>query len=633
MNTPQQRVPQTLEQRFERALIHSTRALAAEKGLRVFCGVPGSTLPGNPLLLPAIPTPLTPPAAARLRGQADRLALRRAHYDAAVHARFRPAGPRARELYDALEDMRCQSLGANVMTGIASNLEAALIAQLEHSGVLRAHLARHSGKVQALALLVRERLTGRAAPDIAAPLMARWRAELEARTGGQLAQLAAAAPSQEQFAVLIHELVRDFDLGNELGSEAQRQAQLAAAPPRPAAGEAVPERSSSVLRVKHQQGMLEEDEPTIAPKPPSELPADSDALPERAAEQSDAGNRMVRTPPYDDADNPNRHYRVYTRAHDEIVDAGSLCDEAELTRLRALLDEEARNLQNAVTRLAHRLERLLLTKQLRRWQFDLEEGVLDAARLARVVTDPLASLSFKEEQDADFKDTVVTVLLDNSGSMRGRPIMLAALCADILVRTLERCGVKVEILGFTTKAWKGGAAREDWFRAGGKINPGRLSELRHIIYKNADAPWRRARRNLGLMLREELLKENIDGEALLWAHDRLLHRSEKRRILMVISDGVPLDEATLSANAGSYLEHHLRNVIKWIERRGSVELLAIGIGHDVSDYYQRALTVGSAEQLGAAMIEQLAWLFAEPRAALGRARRRPAVARVAGAKS
>ncbi len=621
MNTPQQRAPQSLEERFERALIHSTRALAGEKGLRVYCGVPGSTLPGNPVLLPAIPTPLTPPAAARLRGQADRLALRRAHYDAAIHARFRPSGPRARELYDALEDMRCQSLGANVMSGVASNLEAALVAQLEQSGVLRAHLARHSGKVQALALLVRERLTGRPAPEVAAPLMARWRAELEARTEGQLAQLADAAPSQEQFAVLIHRLVRDFDLGSELGSEAQRQAQLAAAPPSPVTGEAAAERSSSVLRVKHQQGMLEEDEPTIAPKPPSELPAGGDTVPERTAEQSDAGDRMVRTPPYDDADDPNRHYRVYTRAHDEIVDADSLCDDAELSRLRALLDHEARSLQSAVARLAHRLERLLLTKQLRRWQFDLEEGVLDAARLARVVTDPLASLSFKEEQEAEFKDTVVTVLLDNSGSMRGRPIMLAALCADILVRTLERCGVKVEILGFTTKAWKGGAAREDWFRAGGKLNPGRLSELRHIIYKDADAPWRRARRNLGLMLREELLKENIDGEALLWAHERLLHRGETRRILMVISDGVPLDEATLSANAGSYLEHHLRNVIKWIERRGRVELLAIGIGHDVSDYYQRALTVGSAEQLGAAMIEQLAGLFAEPRAAVARSRR------------
>jgi cobaltochelatase CobT len=321
---------------------------------------------------------------------------------------------------------------------------------------------------------------------------------------------------------------------------------------------------------------------------------------------------MQREPMYDDSDNPNRHYRIFTQAHDAIVNAGELCVDAELTQLRGELDRESRALQPAVTRLAIRLERLLLARQTRRWQFDLDEGVLDAARLARVVTDPLAPLAFREESDTDFKDTVVSVLLDNSGSMRGRPIMVAALCADVLARTLERCGVKVEILGFTTCAWSGGQAREDWLKAGRPSAPGRLNDLRYIVYKPADVPYRRARRHLGVMLKEDLLKDNIDGEALLWAHERLLRRNEQRRILMAISDGVPLCEATLSANPGGYLEQHLRNVVKWIETRSTVELVAIGIGHDVTDFYQRAVAIPDIEQLGNAMIEQLADLFVEP---------------------
>jgi cobaltochelatase CobT len=320
---------------------------------------------------------------------------------------------------------------------------------------------------------------------------------------------------------------------------------------------------------------------------------------------------MTREPMYDDSDHPNRHYKVFTQAHDEVVEAGQLCDEEERTRLRADLDRESRPLQPAVARLAIRLERLLLARQTRRWVFDLEEGVLDPARLARIVADPLLPLSFRDETDTEFKDTVVSVLLDNSGSMRGRPIQVAALCADVLARTLERCGVKVEILGFTTREWSGGASREDWLAAGRPSAPGRLSDLRYIVYKQADVPWRRARRNLGVMLREDLLKDNIDGEALLWAHARLLRRTEQRRILMVISDGVPLDEATLSANPGGYLEQHLRNVVKWIEQRSAVELVAIGIGHDVTDFYQRAVAIADVDHLGGAMIGQLAELFAD----------------------
>ncbi len=302
-------------------------------------------------------------------------------------------------------------------------------------------------------------------------------------------------------------------------------------------------------------------------------------------------------------------YKVFTAQFDETVDAEDLCDSDELTRLRNFLDQQLQAMQGVVARLANKLQRLLMAKQNRTWDFDLEEGLLDTARLSRVVIDPMSPLSFKMERDMDFRDTVVTLLLDNSGSMRGRPIMVAAMCADILARTLERCAVKVEVLGFTTRAWKGGNARERWLNEGKPAQPGRLNDLRHIIYKAADVPGRRTRKNLGLMMREGLLKENIDGEALIWAHSRLIARPESRRILMVISDGAPVDDSTLSVNAGNYLDKHLRQVIGEIETKSNVELVAIGIGHDVTRYYRRAVTILDAEQLAGAMTDQLIDLF------------------------
>ena len=316
-------------------------------------------------------------------------------------------------------------------------------------------------------------------------------------------------------------------------------------------------------------------------------------------------------------------YKVFTTEFDEVIDADLLCESDELARLRALLDQQVARLQGVVSRLANRLQRRLLAKQTRSWEFDLEEGLLDAGRLARVIIDPLHPLSFKKEQETNFRDTIVTLLIDNSGSMRGRPIAIAAISADILARTLERCGVKVEILGFTTRAWKGGQARERWLADGKPTNPGRLNDLRHIVYKSADAPWRRARRSLGLMLREGLLKENIDGEALLWAHSRMVNRPEQRKILMVISDGAPVDDSTLSVNPGNYLERHLREVIKTLESYTDVQLTAIGIGHDVTRYYDRAVTIMDAEQLGGTMMDRLADLFDDTATPAGaRARRR-----------
>ncbi len=604
----------TSQERAERALREATRALAGIADVEVTFST-AAPLPGDPAIrLPPLPRDLGTGDAARIRGHADRQALRRAYHDAQVHARYRPAGLRAREVYDALEDVRCQAIGARVLPGVADNLEAMLVDALSRKGPAVGQGPRLAPMAQALALLVRERLTGRAPPAAAAELMARWRDDLERRLSLVLGDLPECIEDQQRFSFAVHDAVRSLDLGFELGpaDEARRVATSPVESLTPGTPDALGEAEA---QVRGEAGTLEQDAPEIdeGEKIGSRL---GQAEVERSAERDETGARMRREWVTDDSDHPNRNYRVFTRAHDEVVAPLDLCDDQELATLRAELDRESRLLQPAVSRLAIRLERLLLARQTRRWQFDLEEGVLDAARLSRVVTDPLAPLAFREETDTEFKDTVVSILLDNSGSMRGRPIRVAALCADVLARTLERCGVKVEILGFTTREWSGGQSREDWLAAGRPAGPGRLSDVRYLVYKSADEPWRRAKRNLGAMLREDLLKDNIDGEALLWAHERLLGRTEQRRILMVISDGVPLDEATLSANPGGYLEQHLRNVVKWIETRSPIELVAIGIGHDVTDFYARAAAIPGVDQLGGAMIEQLAELFIErPRAA------------------
>jgi len=308
-------------------------------------------------------------------------------------------------------------------------------------------------------------------------------------------------------------------------------------------------------------------------------------------------------------DNVNKNYNIYTTQYDEVAKAENLESEEEIAKLRNNLDQQLVTFQDLITKLANKLQRQLLAKQNRSWEFDLEEGLLDSSKLPRVIMDPYHSLSFKKEKDQDFKDTVVTLLIDNSGSMRGRPITIAALCADILSRTLERCSVKVEVLGFTTKNWKGGKSREFWNNNNKPKNPGRLNDLRHIIYKNADTQWRRSKNNIGLMLKEGLLKENIDSEAILWAYNRLKKREEERKILMVISDGAPVDDSTLSVNSGDFLEKHLKKVVKFIENKSDVEILAIGIGHDVSRYYNKAIKITDVQELGDVMISQLAGLF------------------------
>ncbi|MGE0046796.1 MAG: cobaltochelatase subunit CobT [Hyphomonadaceae bacterium] len=595
---------------FKRALAQSTRALAGAEELEITFGAEGPRAAGHKVILPHPPRVLTNDEAERLRGHADAVALRIAHHDDAAHAQLRPQGMDARVLFDAAEEMRVQALGANAMKGVAANLTAALIENCEKKGFARIEDRNAAPLAEALALIVRERLTGLPTPKIAQPMVEVWRNEIEARAGAALDQLSGVAADQRLFAEAARNLIRDLDLGDEIGADPTEDE----APEAPQEDQPPPEGESdegSPDEMEQQLADMETSDSDAEGEQQASIEAEMENDPDAESDVEEEGQKPVRPNFRDDPDDPNAHYKVFTRAHDEVIGADELCDADELARLRAYLDQQLKPLQSVVGRLANRLQRRLLAKQNRNWTFDLEEGVLDTARLTRVIVDPLSALSFKEEEEADFKDTVVTLLMDNSGSMRGRPIMVAALCADILARTLERCGVKVEILGFTTRAWKGGMSKEDWLKAGRTPQPGRLNDLRHLVYKAADAPWRRARRNLGLMMREGLLKENIDGEALMWAHDRLLGRSEQRRILMVISDGAPVDDSTLSANPGNYLERHLRAVIHWIETRSNVELIAIGIGHDVTRYYRRAVTIVDAEQLGGAMTEKLAELFDE----------------------
>jgi cobaltochelatase CobT len=612
---------------FKRALAHAARALAEQSELEVVFGSDGPKLVNGVLTLPH---PARDPGAtgnSALRGQADRLALRLANHDEGLHARLRPADQRAADVFEAVEQARVEAVGSTSLAGVRANMNAALLTRLEKMGALRAE-AERVPVAEAVALLVRERLTGQRAPDGAGTMLDLVRTALEDKAGVKLNALTEVAGDQTVFAERLKDVLRalDLDPGDGRGDDASDdQGDEEPDPQDPdAADDQDEEDDAGGGEGQSMDGSTDDkDQGEDRDSRPDGAPGDPDG------EASDDG------PDVNEGSLPNRQqtmddgraidaYRVFTTAFDEVVEAADLCDPNELERLRALLDQQLTALSSVVSRLANKLQRRLMAQQNRSWHFDLEEGVLDTARLTRIITDPTSPLSFKAESESPFRDTVVTLLLDNSGSMRGRPIMVAAVCADILARTLERCGVKVEILGFTTRAWKGGQARESWITAGKPANPGRLNDLRHIIYKSADAPWRRAMKSLGLMMREGLLKENIDGEALTWAHERLLGRTESRRILMVISDGSPVDDSTQSANAALYLDKHLRQVIAEIETRSPVELMAIGIGHDVTRWYRRAVTIVDVEQLAGAMVENLAALFdAEPKA-VGAGRRRKA---------
>ena len=608
------RNPESPVEPFKRALANAVRSLAQNPDLEIVYSGEAPGVQGDRAVLPHPPRDLTPEDAARIRGMADQMALRMSQHDPAIHARTRPASAEGQPVFDALEQARIEAVGANALDGVKANLQALHEAAWARRPFNPVEAQTAPPMADILAMLVRERLTGVEPPANARPLVDMYRSEIEARGGETLEKLGEVLGDQRAFGRLARSLLRDLSMGDDL-SDAPDPADQQEEDGDEGESESSEQGEEGEGEAQSpQQTSLDDGESTHRESD------DADSQMTEAMEDPNAED-MDEPPEMGEGDQPARPeikgegkvptYRVFTTAHDEVVAAEELCEAEELTRLRAYLDQQLASLSSVVSRLANKLQRKLMAQQNRSWTFDLEEGLLDVARLTRVIVDPTASLAFKEEEDTEFRDTVVSILIDNSGSMRGRPIMVAAVCADILARTLERCGVKTEVLGFTTRAWKGGTSREDWLKAGKPAAPGRLNDLRHIIYKAADAPWRRARRNLGLMMREGLLKENIDGEALMWAHQRLIGRSEARRILMVISDGAPVDDSTLSVNSGHYLEKHLREVISEIEGKSPVQLIAIGIGHDVTRYYRRAVTIVDAEQLAGAIVDQLAGLFDE----------------------
>jgi len=595
---------------FRRALAGAARAIAKDPEIDVVFASETATPAGRAARVPSPGARLEPKLVAEARGAADSAALKLRYHDVRLHSSLAPADPEARAVFDALETARVEALGARAMSGVRANLAELTDARVRTDAIVRARNAEEVPLATAVGLIARERLTGEAPPRAARPGLKLVEPWIEDKAAADLDALALTLDDQAAFARLSRQLLEDLDLAaapeegeEDLEKTGEEEGDEAAGDEGEDEGDSVPQEGDAEMRAEQAEDTSDDSQAVEDYEANDNELADADEAND-SAQPGQVRRNWELSPPTD--------YKAFTTRFDEIIEAGELCDEAELNRLRAYLDQQIGGLQGVVTKLANRLQRRLMAQQTRSWDFDQEEGLLDAARLARVVVNPRHALSFKIERETEFKDTIVSLLIDNSGSMRGRPIAIAAICGDILARTLERCGVATEILGFTTRAWKGGQSRETWLADGRPPHPGRLNDLRHIVYKKAGEPYRRARRNLGLMMREGLLKENIDGEALLWAHQRLLARPEERRILMVISDGAPVDDSTASANGGIYLERHLRQVIAWIEQKSPVELVAIGIGHDVTRYYDRAVTIMDAEQLGGAMIEQLARLFETP---------------------
>ncbi|MAU20835.1 MAG: cobaltochelatase subunit CobT [Martelella sp.] len=600
---------------LHRAVSGCVRAISGEREAEVVFSRDRPGMSGHQIRLPEFSKRPTPEELAVVRGLGDSMALRMACHNPVTHAHMSPGGTEAQSIFDAVEQARIDSIGAKRMPGMAKNLAAMHAEKYEKANFAAIDRKEDAPVSEAVAMLVREKLTGEKPPASAGKVLDYWRDFIEDKAAVDLDRLESSIDDQDAFARVVRSMLSSMEMaddyaGDDLENDDEEENLSDEEQPRS-------ERENDE-QVEEQAGedsaSADDSDSADEEMDQGELDgaevADTDLDDEADPDSEVAGETKRPNTAFDDF-NEKVDYRVFSTEFDEEITAEELCDQEELQRLRAHLDKQLAHLQGAVGRLANRMQRRLMAKQNRSWDFDLEEGYLDTARLVRMVIDPMQPLSFKMERDTQFRDTVVSLLIDNSGSMRGRPITVAATCGDILARTLERCGVKVEILGFTTKAWKGGQSREKWLEAGKPAAPGRLNDLRHIIYKSADQPWRRSRANLGLMMREGLLKENIDGEALIWAHDRLMARPEQRRILMMISDGAPVDDSTLSVNPGNFLEKHLRAVIEHIETRSPVELLAIGIGHDVTRYYRRAVTIVDADELAGAMTDQLAALFEE----------------------
>lgn len=597
---------------FKKALAEATKVMANDPDLTVSYSVDPAGQSADSIRLPQVSRRMTREEVLLARGTADAFALRHKFHDPKTAAKYMPQGQMAKDLYNAMETARIEAVGAQHMPGTAGNIDAKIGNEAMRKGYDGITDAANVPLSVAAGYLIRHLATGRDLPKGAENVMELWRGFIEEQAGETLNDVQELLGDQQAFAKFARQMISDLGYADQLGDDPD-------ALDDDQEDEAEPSDDDDVDEPDSTGDDEDGEEAEASPEQTQEEQQDASQAEVSMDDQADAemGEETempdVEAPleppapmPVSDAD-PN--YNVFTTEYDEEIGAEDLAEPAELERLRAYLDQQLEPLKGAVSRLANKLQRRLQAQQNRSWEFDLEEGILDAGRLARIVASPTTPLSFKREQDTEFRDTVVTLLLDNSGSMRGRPISIAAICADVMARTLERCSVKVEILGFTTKAWKGGQSRESWLAAGRSVTPGRLNDLRHIVYKSADAPWRRTRDNLGLMMKEGLLKENIDGEALEWAHRRIANRSEQRKVLMVISDGAPVDDSTLSVNPANYLEKHLRDVIAMVEKRKQVELAAIGIGHDVTRYYDRAITITDVEQLAGAMTEQLASLF------------------------
>ncbi|MGV8987053.1 MAG: cobaltochelatase subunit CobT [Cypionkella sp.] len=594
---------------FKKALADATRTMADDPEMTVTYSVDPAGMNKEGMRLPQVSRRMTRDEVLLARGTADAFALKRRYHNEKVGAKYAPTGALAKEIFDAMETARCEAVGARAMPGTATNIDAKIAHEADRKGYGQITSASEAPLPVAAGYLVRHLATGRDLPKSAQHVMDLWRGFIEEQAAGTLENLDDVLADQSAFARLARKVISDLGYGDQLGDDPDQQ------DPEDESGEEdredAPEEAGSEEQESEESDaspeQSQEDEPDQSQ---AEVTMDDTSDQDQGEEaELPEGEAPLEPPPPAPHSAADPLYTAYTTEFDEEIKAEDLAEPAELERLRAYLDQQLEPLKGAVSRLANKLQRRLQAQQNRSWLFDLEEGTLDAGRLARVVANPTTPLSFKQEKDTEFRDTCVTLLLDNSGSMRGRPISIAAICADVLARTLERCSVKVEILGFTTRAWKGGQSREKWLAAGRPTGPGRLNDLRHIIYKSADAPWRRVRPNLGLMMKEGLLKENIDGEALEWAHRRMMARPEARKVLMVISDGAPVDDSTLSVNPANFLEKHLRDVIAMVEKKRAVELIAIGIGHDVTRYYQRAVTITDAEQLAGAMTEQLASLF------------------------
>jgi len=592
---------------FKRATTATMRALAADDELEVSFGPGAPTARGNKVRIPLPQVGCSEDEINTVRGIGDEFALKLRHHDDALHARYAPRGGPAQEMFQWIEDARIASIGALRMEGVAQNLDAHLEAQCQQAAFDAITAETEAPLSVAVGLIVRQELTGRELPPSAEHVVQFWRDHVLEHAGDDIDALKDHVVDQAKFASMCRNIIADLGLPVDMDE--------------PPEGDTNPDEMETMDDAEDADSEFSPEDVVLDDDSMADESADGDATMVEMDADMDMDETGAETDP-DEAPAPmpddagripvGVNYEPYTEEFDEMIRAEDLCDTEEMGRLRQLLDQQLVSLQHATSKLANRLQRRLMAKQNRTWEFDLEEGILDAARLTQVIIDPMNPLAYKQEKEMNFRDTVVTLLIDSSGSMRGRSITIAAMCADILGRTLERCSVRVEILGFTTRAWRGGQSREQWINAGKPSNPGRLNDLRHIIYKAAADTWARSRRNLGLMMREELLKENIDGEALIWAHNRIVTRPEQRKVLMVISDGLPVDNSTLLVNPSNYLEQHLKYAIDMIEGYSPVELIAIGIGHDVTHHYLRAVTITDAEQLGGAMTEQLAQLFDIP---------------------